>query len=339
MDFKKLKCCLQEKILNNRKAYIVAHEKLDVDALASALGLYDIVEHLGGDACIVNDDSPLLVEQAVKKIIDETSLYTSFCKSDEIKISGNDILILTDVSKINRICLKDKVKQFDLNNIIILDHHAADEFTINTPNLFIDENISSACEIVGRLLAIMNISLSRQKLYSYLYAGIILDTQKFTTKNTSPRTMSTAAFLMENGANVQQANSLFTLDFAADRRMQKLVEFANSKTLKTSIAMDIESPMTIYLKEDIARAADYLLTFDIDSAFALGFIKENLVAISARSNGNVNVGKIMRYYGGGGNICSAAANINTSDIKDVYDDLNNRTNLEPTLTLKYTPKL
>lgn len=67
MDFKKLKCCLQEKILNNRKAYIVAHEKLDVDALASALGLYDIVEHLGGDACIVNDDSPLLVEQAVKK--------------------------------------------------------------------------------------------------------------------------------------------------------------------------------------------------------------------------------------------------------------------------------
>lgn len=334
MDYKKLVTCLKEKILASNKVIITGHTNVDIDAIASALGLYNIVEALGKDACIVVDDSPLLMEPGAKKVIENISVYTEVCSKNDLgPIDDHTLLIMTDVNQYDRISLDASL----FNDIIIIDHHSISESTIQTPNLFIDIELSSACEIIGKLLAIFNIPLSHEKIYSYLYAGIILDTNKF-TKNTKAATHIIATYLLEHGANVNLANSLLVQDFAADRRMQNLISYANTKTLKVIRAMDHDNPNTIYLHSDIARAADYLLTFDNDASFVMAYVKENLVSLKARSKGEINVGKIMDYYGGGGNVCSAAASIETSDILDVYKDLDDRLNLDFPSKVRYLIK-
>lgn len=331
MNFKNIAMSLKSSILTSNKVFITSHNRLDIDAIASALALYNIVESLGKKAYIVCDDVETLMEPGVKKIISDVCLFVNFCTSESIMIEENDLLITTDVNCMPRICLSDKL--LDFSNIIVYDHHAKDQFTINTPNLFIDETISSSCEIITRILENMKIDLKEKNLYSYLYAGMILDTRHFTKPITS-LTMHAAAYLLKKGADVNQANELLVQDFETDRRMQRLVGFANFKILKTVLAMDKDNPNSVYFKEDIAKAADYLLNFDAETSFVLGFTDYNTVSISARSKGTLNVGEILKAYGGGGNLYSAGADIKTMDIKNIYEDLDRRTSMEPIRSLK-----
>jgi c-di-AMP phosphodiesterase-like protein len=59
----------------------------------------------------------------------------------------------------------------------------------------------------------------------------------------------------------------------------------------------------------------------MDATFAIGYVKEGLVSISARSKSDINVGNIMSELGGGGNGISAACKIETDDILAVEEQL------------------
>ena len=58
------------------------------------------------------------------------------------------------------------------------------------------------------------------------------------------------------------------------------------------------------------------MRFKADAAFAAGFIDEDLISISARSKGKVDVSKIMNIMNGGGNIYSAATKINSKELNE-----------------------
>ena len=61
--------------------------------------------------------------------------------------------------------------------------------------------------------------------------------------------------------------------------------------------------------------------YNMDATFAIGYVKEGLVSISARSKSDINVGSIMSELGGGGNGISAACKIETDDILAVEEQL------------------
>lgn len=330
MDYKKLKTCLCEEVKQCSNVIIVAHNRLDIDAISSALGLYEIVDSMDKEVCIATDDNYESMEAGVKRIIDEVGLFINITNSANLNITENTLLITTDVNKNNRICLKEDL----FNKKIVIDHHKIDENTINTPYLFVDEKISSTCEIIGHLLALYDIELTHKKLYSYIYAGIVLDTRNFTKDNITAETLKVGSFLISHGAQIMISNSLFVQKFDDDRRFQKIVSQANFKEYKIALAMDKENPLNIYNCEDMAKAANYLLQFENDATFALGMVQSDLVYISARSTGDIDVEKIMKEYGGGGNFHSAASQIMTNDIIGVYEDLNDRLRLDRSYSLK-----
>lgn len=79
---------------------------------------------------------------------------------------------------------------------------------------------------------------------------------------------------------------------------------------------------TLYTREELAKVADYLLKYrNIDATFALGLTNEDIINISARSKGNIDVSDVMREMGGGGNEFSAASQINNSTLEDTKDKL------------------
>ena len=71
-----------------------------------------------------------------------------------------------------------------------------------------------------------------------------------------------------------------------------------------------------------AQVADSLLGVSgVKASYVITQRKEELVGISARSNGDVNVQVIMEQMGGGGHLSNAATQIKNQTIAAIHDDL------------------
>ena len=312
-NIKNLKVNLEQKIVKSKKVIIIPHIGVDFDAISSAVGISLVAKHLKTPSYIVIDDPIYKIDRGVQIIIDEARNDFSIINRDKYlqMADKEDLYILTDVNKSTLINMKNEL--VDEDKIIIIDHHNTDENTINSSSKFIDSTMSSASEIVVKILNLFKIKYSRE-IANYLLAGIYLDTNKL-TKNVSSDTMKVVAKLLENGANMNTVTDLFTEDFNSDRRVQELV--SKAKIITYSIALILADEENEYSKEELAKAADYLLKYKVDASFAIGNIGGNTISISARSKEKLNVGELMKEVCGGGNQFSGAAKITDTTIKEV----------------------
>lgn len=290
---------------NIENVIIVPHKNVDFDAIASAIGFSLIASKMKKNPYIVVDDNPCSIDHGVQVIMDEAKKTYPIINRDKYlqMKKDNDLIVLVDVNKKYLISLKDDID--DNSRVMIIDHHDSDENTVCADCDYIDTSMSSASEIVMKLLSIYRIK-PNACVANYLLAGIYLDTNKF-TKNVTPDTMSIVTKLLECGASMNRVTDLFTEDFNSDRRVQELV--SKAKITNYSVATIVANQEDEYTREELAKASDYLLKFGVDAAFAVGNIGDGTVAISARSKERVNVGEIMHELEGGGNPFSAATKL------------------------------
>lgn len=309
---------LEEKIEESEQVFIVPHIGADLDAIASCIAMSYIVKKQGKEAYIILDEELVKIEPGVKMIIDEAMPNISLITLDKYKklSSNNDLLIACDVNKSYLVCCKNELNNF--KNIVLIDHHNEDINTINTDTKLILPEASSASEILFELLKMFQIKID-SFLANYLLAGIYLDTNKF-TKNAGCNTMKTVYCLTSKGADICKVNKYFEEDFYSDRRVQDLV--SKSEFYSYTIALCVGDKNIRYLKEELAKAADYLLRYrNVDASFAVGYIDDDVISISARSKGDINVGKIMSELEGGGHISSAATRLEGKDMDETVKSL------------------
>ena len=290
-EYKNLKETLELEIKKSSNVFIVGHNSPDFDSIGSAIGLYRIVYELGKKAYIIVDDNELMIESGVKRVLEEYDEEYRFIKKKDIEKhqTKKSMLIVTDTNKKNMISVGDKLDTF--RNVIVIDHH-----------------LEIKCG---------------PKVANALYAGISLDTKRF-KQNTTSITHDVAEKLINNGADIDYVYSLFSEEFDSFCRFTNLIISGTnikkySKDLlapiQVSFTLNRNNPHEIYLKEDCAKAADQMMKFyGIDAAIALGYVDENNVHISARSNKKVNVAKIMDAIGGGGTPTAAGCRKETDDI-------------------------
>ena len=195
----------------------------------------------------------------------------------------------------------------------IIDHHDKDSETLESSVEHIDNTASSASEIVTNLLSHYKIKVPAY-LANILLAGILLDTNRL-SKNVSSDTMKTVTKLLESGATMEAAGDYFIEDFNSDRKIQELV--SGTKFLNYTIGIILADEDKEYTKEELAKAADYILRYKVDAAFAIGNIGEGVISISARSKESVNVGDVMRELEGGGSQTSGATKLENTTIEEV----------------------
>lgn len=307
-----LKKVLEEKINQCKQVILTGHIGADFDSIASCIAMSQIVKKFKTDVYILYNDQETKVEPGVKQMIDSTNSTINYINNEEYKKikSNNDLLITLDVSNMDILPCKEYLNNF--KNIIVIDHHTENKNPIDTNHNYILGEVSSTCEIITNLLISYKINFTKN-IANYLLAGIYLDTDKY-TKNCSSKTMNTVSKLLDHGADIVKVNEFFETDFESDRKVQDLVNKANFITY--SIAICVADENVTYTKEELAKVADYLLRFKADAAFAAGYIDDELISISARSKGKVDVSKIMNIMGGGGNIYSAATKINNNELKE-----------------------
>lgn len=315
IDYKKLKSVLEERINCSSQVFIVPHLGIDFDAIASSIALTLIANKYKKPNYIILDEELMKIEPGVKLLIadyNNKSKFVTTSKAMQLK-GDNDLLIAADVNKKYLVGVKDHIDEF--NDVMIIDHHETDKNTIQTPQeqTFIGLEESSVSEIVTELLGMFNIKIE-PNIANYLLTGIYLDTDKL-RKNLKPTTTRIITKLLERGATIETVNKYFEEDFNSDRKIQALIN--KTRFLTYTIAMAIENEEIEYTKEELAKVADYLQRFNVDVSLAAGHLNENLISVSARSNGNFDVGQVMGELGGGGDIYKAATKIENEPIEEV----------------------
>ncbi len=304
------------KIIKSKNVFVVAHQNLDLDALGSCIGVSSICKHFHKKCYIIIDDSKH--ELGVEKVLKEIEGSHTIISSKEIPqyLQKGSILIITDTNK-PQLLQNDQILSSFLS-ILILDHHQETEQTIPNVCHIIDENASSASEIVTKLIRSYHFSLDCQDA-TCLLAGIVLDTNNFVVK-TNVETYHAAYFLAKSGASPRKVQYYLKQDINDYIIRQKVI--TEVKVLHGKYALSVAPKEISYKREELAKIADTLLQFHhIHASFVLGNRVDGGVGLSARSDGSIHVGKIAEAFGGGGDMNDAASQIKNMTLTEVEEKL------------------
>lgn len=309
-DFKNIKKILKKA----SNIYIMGHKGIDLDAFGAALGIYCYASYLRKEANIVIDDRNL--ESSVSKAVTEFKTKINIIKSKEIKekYDNNSLLVIVDTNK--QFLLQNQKTLDEFNNVIVIDHHSLSDTSISNENirLFVDTEYSSTCEMITQMLINDNYYIDSE-IATMLLAGIVLDTNNFVIK-TDINTYYAAYYLSKCGANSMNVQYLLKQDIKEYINMQKVI---TDVVVVKNIAISKGLQTQIYRREDLAKIADTILLFsNIEASFVVGKI-DGGIGVSARSMGNIDVGKILEDFGGGGDNHEAATKITDKSLNEVLD--------------------
>lgn len=307
---------LNELINNYDNFIIMGHKDPDLDSLGSGLGLCEIIESFGKKAYIFLNDKHLEdynsnINQSFQKMEKDI-----MCVNDRNykKIEGSTLLIITDTHIKERL---EYPKLVEIYDTIVLDHHIKNKNYIkDTKFLYIDSNLSSMSEIITYYAEFVNIDLDNV-IATILLAGIEIDTNGFNLKTTS-RTYEAASTLMEMGADSILKQEL--LKESKEDYLKRATNIGGSFMATDNVAMCVINK-EITTKE-LAETAEELLNFeDVEASFVIGKLNDNLIGVSARSLGKIDVSEPMKNLGGGGHSSNAATQIKDKSIKEVKQTL------------------
>lgn len=307
---------IKRRIKSSKNVFIVAHKDLDLDALGACIGMSSICNSFHKKNYIIMDDTKH--ELSVGKLLKEIEGSYTLIKSSDIPKYHHkrSILIIVDTNKAH-LLQNDKILHY-FDHIIILDHHQETDQTIARTLQIINENASSACEIVTNLIEKYNVKLNEQTA-TFILAGIVLDTSNFIVK-TDKETYQAAYYLAKQGANPRKVQYFLKQDIKDYIIRQKVI--TEVQVINDKYALSVAPEKLKYKREELAKIADTLLQFNnIEASFVLGNRIDGGVGLSARSEGNVNVGKIAETLGGGGDNNDAAAQIKNMTLNEAKEEL------------------
>ena len=302
---------------------IMGHRYADFDAFGSCVGLAKLAMFCGAKVNVIIDtaDRNLLgCRQMLENEEEFAGVFITAARGLDL-LRTDTLVILSDVNNL-KICecpeLADRA-----DNIAVIDHHRkVSEFESEPDVEYIEPSASSACELVAEMLeqVLQKDDLS-SAVANVMLAGITLDTKQF-TKNTGTRTFSSAMYLRDRGADPTAVRALFRESF--DDYMREAKFRGNVDIYRGVCAITIVDDIS---EEDggyriiAAKAADNLLMVDgVKASFAVIRLGE-VVHISARSAGGINVQLIMEKMGGGGHFDGAAAQIREQTMDDIISAL------------------
>ncbi len=301
---------LRELMENKERVVVMGHKLGDIDCFGAAIGIYRSMSALGKKTQIVIND----VTNSVRPLMDQFIGNPEY--PEDLFLKGNQayslmnedtVLVVVDV---NRISITEEEGLLQAaKTIVVFDHHRQSNETIDNAVLsYVEPYASSTCEMVAEILQYISENVKLKPLEANaLYAGIVLDTNNFTTQ-TGVRTFEAAAFLKRNGADVVKVRKLFR-DNMEDYKA-KAMAVHNAEIFRDCFAISIcqadssESPTVIG-----AQSANELLNIVGIKASIVLTQYNGKIYISARSIDEVNVQLIMEKLGGGGHLSNAGAQL------------------------------
>ncbi|MEI2328797.1 DHH family phosphoesterase [Priestia megaterium] len=314
---------LKELITESGKVIIMGHKYPDMDAVGAAIGILKVAQVNQKDGFIVLD--PDHIDTGVQRMLEEIKkkegLWERFITPEEALnlVSDDTLLVVVDTHKPSMVIEERLLHRIE--NVVVIDHHRRGEDFIEDPLLvYMEPYASSTAELVTELLEYQPKRFKIDMLEATaLLAGIIVDTKSFTLR-TGSRTFDAASFLRSQGADTVLVQKFLKEDITQYVQRARFIEHAEIYT--AGIAISRAEPNKMYDQVLIAQAADTLLSISgVVASFVISKRRDNLIGISARSLGDINVQVIMESLQGGGHLTNAATQLQDISLDEAEERL------------------
>ena len=289
---------------------IMGHKFPDYDAFGASIGVARLAKLCGVKFNIVTNFKSANIKKCMPMFEgDETykGVFVDAAKGLDL-VRSDTLLVVVDVNNADMYESKDIADS--VNDIVIIDHHRKTaEFKKQPLISYIEPSSSSASELMAEILEqALPVSTLQKNEANMLYAGIVLDTKQF-SKGTGTKTYAAAMYLRDNNATYEKIENLFKKSVKEYKQEAlfggKLEPYRNCMVIAyNEHGTDANSD-----RISASRVADELLMLEgIAASFTLVKVG-NVVHISARSNGTVNVQLILESLNGGGRFDAAGAQV------------------------------
>lgn len=290
---------LKERLLQAKRVLVGTHLNPDGDALGSALGFSLWLDALGVPNEVLNHhDSPrnLRFLPGVDRVRREPSAPADFG-------------VVLDLDATHR--LGSTQPFFDTLPFALIDHHIPHE----SPGeiRIVHTDAAATALIVARMLEEAGETITPD-MATCFYTGIVTDTGSFRFRNTSAEALSTAAILLERGADfVTVSEHVFqSRRLASARLLGGLLEtmtLEKDERLAWGSVSQADFATADANDDDTEGFVNELLSIDtVQIAALLRETKPDVVRCSIRSRGTVDVAEAVRVFGGGGHRNAAGCN-------------------------------
>lgn len=289
------------KIKSSHNILICCHISPDGDAVGSAISLGNALSEMDKNVDIVIPDFPqefnyLKIDNLIDK---STKTY--------------ELGIIVDTSSKDRVNLLNN--ELDrCNYLIVIDHHATNTMFGHTN--YVDSASAACCEIIYDLLNKMNYNIDID-IATSLITGIITDTNGYLNSNTTPRTLTISAALIEKGVNLHQIYYHLLKEISVvGFKLRKIVYD------RLELFYDNKIAFSYLTKKDIAD--NHATSGDYEGMVEIGraikdvcisiFIREtdDGYKVSIRTIEGISSASIASHFGGGGHICASGCLIKDS---------------------------
>lgn len=304
---------------------VMGHRNADFDCIGASVGLARLAMYCGTRVnMLVNRSDRNLTgmlellateEDFLGVLVDEATAFDL--------LETGTLVVVGDVSNVAIMESPELARR--AGTLAIIDHHRkVAEFDRPVAIEYIEPSASSASELVAEMLEQV---LPKDELPSQeatlLLAGIILDTGKF-TRSTGTRTFSAAMFLRDCGAlpeAVVEMNRTSMDDYQREGKFRQNITLYRGQCAIACAQTDNQTEAGPADRIIAAKAANNLLSVEgIEASFALMKLGD-VIHISARSNGSINVQLILEQMGGGGHYDAAGAQLSGLTMREAVDRL------------------
>lgn len=308
---------ITELIKKHDNILIMTHRHPDFDGMGSAIALQQIIHSFNKTSyIIINSKEKTLIK--AYNYINKNGIYFNTINKTKVKdiIKEDTLLFILDTHKQDMLELPNIISK--LKNIVIIDHHIKSKNYIKTSILnYINSNLSSTVEFITNYIKYLNRPIN-PLIATILLTGLEIDTNNYKLENPE-KSYETAAYLAKLGADNAIKQELLQQNIEEYLKRQKLIE--KSYMVNDNTAMCILDN-NYYTNQDLASIALELLQFEnVSASFVIGYLEKNLVGISSRSIGQIDVSKIMTQMNGGGHNNLAATQIPNKTKKEVKEEL------------------
>ncbi len=307
---------LKELLHYPQNVAVISHRNPDGDAIGSSLAMQHYLEQYGHRVHVLfpseYPEEFIFLPGAEDILI--WDIHTEECRQ---VLFRKNVFIFLDFNALNRI---DKMGEYvkDLpGKRILIDHHLYPDPIADYA--FSEPGASSTCELVYRFIEAMgDLQKLNPTVGTCIYTGIVTDTGSF-KHATNSCIFRIAADLIERGVqdtdvqdkifNSNKVKNLRLLGHCLINRMEYLPEYRTAYiwlTRKDYETFDIQ-------RGDTEGIVNYLLTVRDVRLAAFIHNQPNIVKLSLRSKGDIDVQEICRtHFNGGGHKNAAGAYSHTS---------------------------
>ena len=314
---------LKDILTEGDKVIIMGHKRPDLDAVGAAIGVSRFASMNNLEAYVVlnEEDIDPTLSRVMEEIDKKPELKERFVTSDEAwdMMTSKTTVVVVDTHKPEMVLDENILNK--ANRKVVIDHHRRGESFISNPLLvYMEPYASSTAELVTELLEYQPTEQRLSRLEStIMYAGIIVDTRNFTLR-TGSRTFDAASYLRAHGADTILTQQFLKDDVDTYINRSELIRTVEVQDHGVAIAHG--SNVKIYHPVTVAQAADELLSLEgIEASYVVAKREDNLIGISARSLGGINVQLTMEALGGGGHLTNAATQIKGVTIEEAIEQL------------------